>query len=112
MILSTGATLRVTTPPSMSSYVHFPVEIHLQLFTTVIITTCILYGGTAPIVTRVRGQLPPLPPPMVYVNLPPVRSGGGTGCYPVGGGGSYCIAGNFQGIYIQEFHGTDQMCEV
>ena len=48
---------------NLNSYVHFPVEIHLQLFTAVIITTVFCTGATAPIVARVRGhaQLPPLP---------------------------------------------------
>ena len=41
---------------NLNSYVTFlPVEIHLQLFTTVIITTVICTGGG---VTKVQGQLP------------------------------------------------------
>ena len=44
---------------NLNSYVHFPVEIYLQLYTTVIITAVYCTGGTAPVVSRVRGQLPP-----------------------------------------------------
>ena len=52
---------------NLNSYVHFSVEIHLQLFTTVIITivfctgavSCQSTGAVAPIA-------PVLPPPMPY----------------------------------------------
>ena len=40
-----------------SVYVSFPVEIHLQLFTTIIITTVLCTGAIAPIASV-------LPPPM------------------------------------------------
>ena len=77
MILGTGATLWVATTPfyakhkalaNLNSYVHFPVEFHLQLFTTVSTSTtkfCILYGGQCCQSTgAVTPIAPMLPQPM------------------------------------------------